>query len=45
MGRVERMVAASTAAELRAEIGALDLIELLKFTPSLVAYRAGNIDL
>jgi hypothetical protein len=39
-----RMVAASPAAELRAEVGALDLIELLDFLPGGVAHGAGNVD-
>ena len=44
-GRVERMVAATAAAKLRAEVRALDLVELLELTPGFVAHRAGNIDL
>jgi len=39
-----RMVAASAAAELRAEIGALDLIELADLLPSGVAHRVGHVD-
>src|ERR1700685_382573 len=42
---VGRMIAASTAAELRAELGALNLIELLDLTPGFIAHRAGDIDL
>ena len=34
----------SAAAELGAEVGALDLIELLDLAPGFVAYGAGNID-
>lgn len=40
-----RMVAASAAAELRAKVGALNLIELLNFLPGGVAHGAGNVDL
>ena len=39
------MIAASAAAELRAEVGALNLIELLNFLPGGVAHGAGNVDL
>ena len=41
---VGRVVAASAAAELRAEIGGLDLIELVNLLPGLVAYGAGDVD-
>ena len=43
--RVGGMVAASAAAELRAEVGALDLIELADLAPGGVAHRSGDIDL
>ena len=42
---VWRVVAASTAAELGAEVGALNLIKLLDFAPGGVADGARNIDL
>ncbi len=38
------MIAASAAAELRAEVGGLDLIKLPYFFPSSVADGAGDID-
>ena len=41
---VSGMIAASAAAELRAEVGALNLIELVDLAPRLVADRAGDID-
>jgi len=41
---VRRMVATSAAAELWAEFGALDLIELLDFLPGGVADGAGDVD-
>jgi len=44
MGCVGRMVAAAATAELRAEIGGLDLVELADFFPSCVAHRAGDVD-
>jgi len=42
--RAGRVIAASAAAELGAEIGALDLIKLLDLAPRFVAYRPGYID-
>jgi len=42
--RAGRMIAASAAAELRTEVGRLDLIKLLDFFPSSVADGAGDID-
>lgn len=41
---VGRVVAVASTAELRAEVGGLDLIELPDFAPSLVPDRAGNVD-
>jgi len=45
MLRLERVIAASAAAKLRAKIRALNLVELLEFTPGLIAHRARDIDL
>jgi hypothetical protein len=42
---VGRMIAASATAELRAEVGALDLLELLDLLPGRVTHGAGDIDL
>src|SRR4030088_2669843 len=42
--RVGRMVAAASAAKLRAEVGALNLIELLDLAPGFVAHGAGYVD-
>ena len=42
---VGRMVAASSASELRAEVRALDLIELANFTPSGIADGSRDVDL
>jgi hypothetical protein len=39
------MVTASAAAELRAEVRALDLIKLIDLAPGSVADRAGYVDL
>ena len=39
------VIAAAAAAELRAEVRGLDLIEVLQFAPGLVTYRAGDVDL
>ncbi len=44
MWRVGRMIATSAAAELWAEVGALDLIELLNLLPGRIAHSSGNID-
>ena len=41
---VWRVIAASSAAELGAEVGGLDLIEVVQFAPGLVAYGAGDVD-
>ena len=38
-----RMIASAAAAELRAEVGALDLVELLDLTPCFVAHGAEDI--
>jgi hypothetical protein len=38
------MVAPSAAAKLRAEIGALDLIEVTELSPRLIADGAGNVN-
>ncbi len=38
------MIAASAAAELRSEIGALYLIKLLDLAPGFVADGSGNVD-
>jgi hypothetical protein len=44
MGSVGWVIAASTAAELGAEVRTLDLIELMDLAPRGVADRAGDID-
>ncbi len=44
VGLVERVIATSAAAELRTEVGALDLVELLDAAPGFVTCRAGDID-
>lgn len=44
MRPVGRMVTASTTAELRSEVSALDLIVLLDLFPGFVAYRSGDVD-
>jgi hypothetical protein len=44
MGSIRRVVAAATAAELGAEVGALDLIELLDLAPGFVADRSGYVN-
>src|SRR4051812_42906756 len=38
------MLATSPAAKLRAEVGALDLIEVTDFPPGLITDRAGNVN-
>jgi hypothetical protein len=38
------MIATSATAELRAEIGALNLVELLQFAPGFITHRARNVD-
>ena len=43
--RVQRVVATSSAAKLRTEIRALDLIKLTDLAPGFVAHRARDIDL
>jgi hypothetical protein len=42
---VGRMITASAAAELGAEVGALDLIELVDLAPDGIADGSGDIDL
>src|ERR1700758_3796983 len=42
---VGRMVAAPSAAELRAEVGALDLVELVDLAPGSIADGSGYVDL
>ena len=44
MGFIRRVIAASAAAELRAEVCTLNLIELLDLPPSFVADGSRNID-
>ena len=44
MWLIRRMVATSSAAKLRAEVGALDLIEVAKFPPRLIANRTGDVN-
>ena len=44
VGCVGGMIAAASAAELRAEVGGLDLIELLDLLPGFVAARARDVD-
>lgn len=44
VGRVGRVIAAAAAPELGAEVGGLDLVEVMEFSPGLVAYCAGNVD-
>jgi len=41
---IRRMIAASSAAKLRAEVGTLNLIELLDLAPGLIAHGTGDID-
>jgi hypothetical protein len=38
------MVATSSAAKLRAEVGALDLLEVTDVPPCLIAGRAGDVN-
>jgi hypothetical protein len=38
------VVAKAAAAELRAEVGALDLVELVDLAPGFVACRTGDVD-
>ena len=38
------MVATAAAAELRSEVGGLDLVELVNFAPGLIADRSGDVD-
>ena len=44
MGRIGRMIAASSAAKLWAEVGGLNLVELIDLTPGGIAYRTRDID-
>jgi hypothetical protein len=44
VGSVGGVMAASAAAELGAEVGALDLVELVDFAPGFIAYRSGYVD-
>lgn len=44
VGSVGWVVATAAAAELRAEVGGLDLVELTDFFPGCVAHRAGDVD-
>ena len=44
VGLIGRVVAASSTTELRAEICALNLLEVADLAPSLVTDRAGNVD-
>jgi hypothetical protein len=39
------MMATPATAELRTEIGTLDLVKLLQFAPGFIAHRAGNVNL
>jgi hypothetical protein len=39
------MIATPAAAELRTEIGTLDLVKLLQFAPGFIAHRARNVNL
>jgi hypothetical protein len=41
---IGRVIAASAAAELRAEVGALDFIVLTNLAPGLVAYGARDVN-
>ena len=43
--RVRWMIAAAAAAELRAEVGTLNLIKRMDLAPGGIAHRAGNVDL
>jgi len=45
VGPVQRMIATAATSELRTEIRALDLVELLDCAPGFIARRARNIDL
>jgi hypothetical protein len=42
--RIGRMVAAASAAELRTEVSALNLIELLDLTPGFIAHGSGYVN-
>jgi hypothetical protein len=44
VGSVGGVMAASAAAELGAEVGALDLVELVDLAPGFIAYRSGYVD-
>lgn len=44
VGRIRRMIARASTAELGAKLSALDLIELLEFAPSLVPNGPSNIN-
>ncbi|MBZ5689406.1 MAG: hypothetical protein LAP86_30770 [Acidobacteriia bacterium] len=44
VGSVGWVVAAAAAAELGAEIGGLDLVELVDLFPGGIAYRTGDVD-
>ena len=42
--RFGRMIATASAAELRAEVSGLNLIELADFSPGFVGDRSGDVD-
>jgi hypothetical protein len=44
MRGVECMIATAAATKLRTEVGALDLIKLVEFSPGFVANRTGDIN-
>ena len=44
VGGAGRVIAAAAAAELRAKVGALNLVVLVNLAPGGIAYGAGNID-
>jgi hypothetical protein len=44
MRRIHGVITAAAAAELRAEVGTLNLIKLLYVAPSLVAHSSGHVD-
>jgi len=44
VGSVGRVMAAASGAELRAEVGGLDLVEVVDLFPGFVAYSSADVD-
>lgn len=44
VSNVRRMIAPSAATELRSEISALNLLEMIEFAPGSIADCSGNVD-